>query len=644
MSSGPVRRGHLIAPFGVGALVTVPNGTALVAAGLDHWYEREDTDGDARDVDLSEFRVEEWRLERLLRVNHFREPPDYRVPQSGQRIPNVKLTVPFLRFPLWHFCWRCNRLSDLELVTRGRQPCQYCHRDGKRSYLAQVPFVAMCENGHLQDFPWREWVHRTASPTCSQPMKLRSTGGATLANQVVECACGVPPRTLSGIVEAKPDGSTYLSRNLEEGTPYLCRGMSPQHGDADSHGCDRNVRGSLRSASNLYFGKVVSAIYLPRSTETVPEDLRSALEIPRLATLIHLSAQVGQPASPTMLREAERELLDPFSDAQLEEAVRAIGAEEQVPHEASTLSPEESAEVTFRRQEYEVLRKGRRESQLSVTPAPLADYGAPLRPYVEKILLADRLRETRVLTGFNRVYPESSLSDDQRLAQLWKRVPEWRERWLPAYKVFGEGIFIEFNRRRVAKWEATEEAQRRAHAVDQRYTTARQDRHLQHRTVTPRLLLLHTFAHLLINQLTFECGYSSASLRERLYVSDAIDAPMAGVLIYTAAGDADGTMGGLVRMGKPGYLEPAILAALTGATWCSADPVCMEIGTQWGQGPDSCNLAACHNCALVPETACELFNRFLDRGVVVGAPERRGIGFFDGLLPLSGTTGNGGQS
>jgi hypothetical protein len=128
-----------------------------------------------------------------------------------------------------------------------------------------------------------------------------------------------------------------------------------------------------------------------------------------------------------------------------------------------------------------------------------------------------------------------------------------------------------------------------------------------------------------------QCGYSTAALRERLYVSDSASAPMAGVLIYTAAGDAEGTMGGLVRMVKPDYLEPAIFAALRSAIWCSADPVCMESGTNWGQGPDSCNLAACHNCGLVPETACEEFNRFLDRGVVIGTVERRDVGFFDGI-------------
>ena len=86
-------------------------------------------------------------------------------------------------------------------------------------------------------------------------------------------------------------------------------------------------------------------------------------------------------------------------------------------------------------------------------------------------------------------------------------------------------------------------------------------------------------------------------------------------------------MGGLVRMGKPGYFESALLGALDAARWCSADPVCMEIG-ELGQGPDSCNMAACHSCGLVPETACEEFNRFLDRGLIIGTHGNPGLGFF----------------
>jgi len=162
-----------------------------------------------------------------------------------------------------------------------------------------------------------------------------------------------------------------------------------------------------------------------------------------------------------------------------------------------------------------------------------------------------------------------------------------------------------------------------------RYNEAQEKRNAKARLISPRFILIHTFAHLLMNRLTFECGYSSAALRERLYVSNDENYPMAGLLIYTADGDAEGTMGGLVRMGKPGYLEPAILTAIEEARWCSADPVCMEMGKMHGQGPDSCNLAACHNCALVPETACEEFNRFLDRGLVIGDIDNSSLGYFN---------------
>jgi uncharacterized protein DUF1998 len=145
-----------------------------------------------------------------------------------------------------------------------------------------------------------------------------------------------------------------------------------------------------------------------------------------------------------------------------------------------------------------------------------------------------------------------------------------------------------------------------------------------------RYLLVHTFAHILINQLVFECGYSAASLRERLYVSADPAAPMAGLLVYTAAGDSEGTLGGLVRLGQPERLGPVVRRALSRASWCSADPVCSEhLG---GQGSKLANLAACHACVLLPETSCETINQGLDRALVVGTPAARGRGFMSFLL------------
>ena len=145
-------------------------------------------------------------------------------------------------------------------------------------------------------------------------------------------------------------------------------------------------------------------------------------------------------------------------------------------------------------------------------------------------------------------------------------------------------------------------------------------------SLRPEFVLLHTFAHLLINQLSYECGYGSSSLKERIYCEKCSDNnKMCGVLIYTASGDSEGSLGGLVRQGETGRLEDTIIAAIKNAEWCSSDPICIESP---GQGPDSCNLAACHNCALLPETCCELGNRLLDRGLVVGTLENKEMGFF----------------
>ena len=149
------------------------------------------------------------------------------------------------------------------------------------------------------------------------------------------------------------------------------------------------------------------------------------------------------------------------------------------------------------------------------------------------------------------------------------------------------------------------------------------------RTITPKFLMLHTLSHLLISQLSFECGYSIASLSERLYCAEESDGKkMAGIFIYTASGDAEGTLGGLVRQGRPDAFPRILRKAIANAKTCSNDPVCIM---SRGQGRDSLNLAACHACGLLPETCCEERNAFLDRGVIVGTYENPEIGFWNDI-------------
>jgi Domain of unknown function (DUF1998) len=627
MPRGPIRRGQLISPFGPGSMMILPNGVSVICGGLDHWFMHES--GDTNNINPQEYLVDEWRLSARLGIEHFYLPPDYRRVHRHDPPTNSFLTIPFLRFPQWHYCTFCGLMQKIPLVRKERIKCQECEIEKKWTrYLVQVPFIAMCDAGHIQDFPWIEWVYRTATPPQNPPpIRLISTGGMTLADQMIKVDDDGPERTLSGITNASSDGSkTDLSSKLDSSKAlFLCPGARPWLGTELGEGCGRPLRGSLRSAANVYFAQVHNSIYLPRGEDAIVAEVISLLEKPPLSTFIGILTGAGVLPTYTQLRKQYGELLGAYNEHQLETAIGIYCGNSQ-PGKRMQQQTGDDAEMGFRRQEFDTLVGAADYDQLVLKPADLRDYSVTFTQYFEHVTLVHKLRETRALTGFTRVFANT----DHDLGELQRmlRLEETQEKWLPAYVVFGEGVFLTLNERYLREWEAIIDVKRRIQPLVDHFSELRDTRHLRNRQLSPRFVLLHTLAHILINRLTFECGYSSASLRERLYVSNHPQLPMAGILIYTAAGDAEGTLGGLVRMGKPGHLEPLLSRALSGARWCSADPVCMEMGRRGGQGPDSLNLAACHGCSLVPETACEEFNRLLDRGLVIGDFDQPSIGYF----------------
>ncbi|MBY0011633.1 DUF1998 domain-containing protein [Paenibacillus typhae] len=613
----PIRRAQLISPFGPGAMSISKNGISAVCSGLDHWFK--DRHGKMDSTDLSQYKIKEWRLERMLGVDHFRLPPDFRTRSSGDENMNMFLTVPFLRFPKWHYCTFCGQMNELQYYEKKNELCKGCEEKGYRNYLVQAPFISICEKGHLQDFPWREWVHKKRNPSCEKTMFLVSTGGGALTTMQVRCGCGVEPRMLQGITSAYNNGKTELSESLcEDGTVFLCQGKRPWLGNDEGVDCTCHLRASLRSASNVYFAQVRSAIYIPGNSNKQISELLSFFEQSQVLSIIKLAKRASLSLDETVYELKEQFLseLSGYPDSGIRQALIAKESRDKDPDSEAELP--DDMEAVLRQEEYEVLNSEINQEELKIKPVPVGLYKNnifDISKYFSNIHLVEKLKETRVLTGFNRVFNDQQTDIGDMKSMLWRKQPEdSNEDWLPAYVVFGEGIFFNFNEEIVREWEERIQVSERSKPLSLRYRHLVANRRTKEKKITPRFIMAHTFAHIIINQLVFECGYSSSSLRERLYVSDNDSNPMCGVLIYTAAGDSDGTMGGLVRMGKPGYLEAVIRKAFNDARWCSTDPVCTEIGLQ---GPDSCNLAACHSCSLLPETACEEFNRFLDRGLIV---------------------------
>lgn len=615
MSKSQIRRAQLISPFGVGAMSVMVNGSSVITAGLDHWYESRDPGS----LFLDEYLVPEWRLQERLHVSALRLPPDHRTPTSGQESTNVGLTVPVLRFPRWCFCMYCKRLTRTKLSMSQPVRCVDAkHAQKKQPIMSQVPFVAICEGGHLSDFPFFEWVHRSTRPSCPGVMRLTSQGGGSLAGQVVKCDGCNASRSLEGITQSTQRegiGVTILSDRLDKTEKYLCAGERPWVADP-GRGCGLQIRGALRAAGNVYFPKVESSIYLPRTKSHVRPELREMLRRPDVFPKLEVIKNFTSITAAVMRTQFAPELTQPFSDSELDEGLADLfGPADEHSEPTDVLS----AEAAWRTPEYETLRGVLSDVDLTVKKVAVP---GSLDHLFGRVRRVDVLRETRVLRGFTRVRDAPlKLSDGK--AQMRRDPLSPSHDWLPATVVRGEGIYLEFEEERLVDWESRADVQRRtatmqAHALASRFGTEE--------PLTARFVLIHTFAHLFMNELIFACGYSSASLRERLYVASG-KTPMSGLLIYTAAGDSEGTMGGLVRMAKPENLGPVLTAAFQKASWCSTDPVCMEVG-ELGQGPDSCNLAACHACALVPETSCETFNRYLDRALVCGTPDNPSLGYF----------------
>lgn len=630
------------------------NGLSVVVAGLDHWFSTNDNP-DADGVDREEYRFLEWRLQRELGVDYFLLPPDFRHPPKthGVKVKNIGLTVPALRFPTWHICRFCNRLEKKPLTHSGHVFCPEClEKKKKRLRMSQVRFVALCEEGHIQDFPWLEWVHRSASPSCLGPLKLESKGGSSLAALFVRCtACKAEPRSLGGITQHKNDGriQSYLSSHLEgplsSGGRYSCRGVRPWLGSESGSPCQCDLVGGLRSATNLHFAEIQSAIYLPSKLLAKPGssigNIVDLLRGPDYSSVFSIARGFGAIDAKMILPMIRSKPdLAAFSDDDVLTSIACVlGLTPPPSATSSDVAAQSKVDgddrgTAFKRVEFNVLSQPQDDQELRIIASDLSRLGdESLKEAISTVNLIDKLRETRVFTGFSRLVAESGTDDKARnqkkMDDLRIDVPIEGHRWLPGYKVFGEGIFVRLNEDRLQKWEAREDVLRRVAELDRRNNSAAELRHRRKERITPRLVLIHTLAHLLINRLIFECGYSSAALRERLFVSTNPTHPMAGLLVYTASGDSEGSLGGLVRMGHPENLGKLLRKALEDAKWCSNDPVCMESALS-GQGPESLNLAACHSCALLPETACERFNRHLDRGLVIGSFDHPELGYFAG--------------
>lgn len=627
MKDLPLRRGQIVTTFGPGSLVVSPEGETAILGGLDKWFYDK---YDQKVVSLEDYEVIEPRLKTLLKVKSLLLPPDYRSNfqfkggGDALRQQNTDVYIPLHRFPRWHYCPNCKSLYELPLSARtSKKDCKQC--EGLRT-LIQVPFVIVCDYGHISDFPWKEWVHANENTKCEGELKLNFSSGSTLDSWMVICSCG-KKRSLKGTMsrdhnDEGDNKNSYLSKwlNNDPENPYECPGTKPWLGSDEKDSCNTFPIAVLKNSVNVYFPSTISAIYLPGGDSTVEEILnlfeKSGVTSSWLETYESMEGKIK------FVKRTCPPRIHLFESEDIERAILYVEASDDVLTEDNI---DLNIEQGLRRKEFEILLDTINQPSLKVIKEweKGNDHGSGVKKLFERINRVTKLKETIVLTGFSRLSANKGdlgLNDIiQGRRQLFKNPDKQENSWFPAYKVYGEGIFFTLDKNQITQWEAKVEVSSYFEKFLAR--VIKNADHIKADELKPSHVLLHTLSHMIINELALTCGYNSASIRERLYLEE----NQLGALIYTSSGDSDGTFGGLVRMGREHTFFPIIESAVEKARWCSSDPVCSEIGMSSGQGLYKLNGAACHSCAHLPETSCEQGNLFLDRTLLVDDK----IGFFN---------------
>jgi hypothetical protein len=603
---GGIRPSQIMYTYGVGATVDLPNFTVIVA-GLDDWDETHQST------------ILEERLLRAIRqdkhvgtqVTQLRGAPWE--PETRNVFDSWAYTgIPVIPFPRWMRCSRCNLLStvdsklfDLEMPPSKPHQARYVHKcTGASKPPAALParFVVACPDGHLDEFPWDEFCHKGSKCPGNALLEIYDMGEGTRSTNV-----GVRCKTCAA--------ENYLSAAFGPGSEKVlpkCRGRMP-HLRETKGSCSNQTVALLLGASNSWFAVTRSALSIPAAADPLGQFVAEHIAKLRLITSEELVV-------PMLTMADELKPLRAYPPSLVWQEIEARrdgdgGSEADL----DLLSPE-----------WYVLTNpdsapAGPDFQLRAVDAPTGFTGA-----IAPTVLAERLREVVALTGFTRLDgPDSGVAGDHAPART---VPLSRKRpaWLPAAETRGEGLFLRLPEDAVAAWEAKVAGSERTEAIRESHKRWRTRRGLDPAGGWPgeRYVLLHSLSHALINEFSLECGYAAASIRERIYSREpsALGDAMAGILLYTAAPDSEGTLGGLVSLGQPEVLGRLLTQALGRAALCSTDPACADhLPTE---NDMTLHGASCHACLFVPETSCELGNRFLDRAVLTSTLSDAGIEYF----------------
>ena len=501
---------------------------------------------------------------------------------------------------------------------------------GWTSDLKQDNIILLCEHGHISDFPWSKFLRWR----CDIPSGIfEDIPVSIFENQ--DCCNNPATKITSNAGNASGfDGKWLKCSNCDKGVSlkglmgvkFKCPGQKPWEvdtGDIQFHSGNKNARNApppyetcncekpmkvaLTTGNNIYYSRMLSSIYL--HNELFESDI--AIEIMRL------NEDLKKAMDSKEFRKCEQ------INATIHELESALPKDEK-----EDISDSER-EMIFRHNEFQafhkdedLLKKYPNDLKVKEVTSNLDDH---TKNYFKRVLRVDNMKITSAQLDFSRVVPLDADAGNAHPKNIFRSNND-EVTVYPVVENFGEGIFFSFHKEMIDEFNNSivEQLQIQLAAL-QKGANPFNKGAIDFAIVNNwQLYLVHTFSHLIMRELEFRCGYPTASLSERIYVSNDGKYKMYGCLIYTAEG-AEGSMGGLIAQTRPDNLNNLIRSALKRATICNSDPLCW--GSE-GQGLFDLNFASCFSCSLVSETSCEHRNLYLDRKILVDENN----GFFKDLL------------
>lgn len=575
ISVGDLRKTQMITTFGVGSIIDFKDDTVIIAS-TDDW--------DYNPIDINEVenrKIFNEKLSVITGAEYFLMP---RTTQSTNIFSKGKNIASYV-FPEKLHCSRCGNIYDFrELDIKNRHQCPQC-----KNNLNASRFIVVCARGHMDDFPYDWWVHNgkpcpsgVKSPRIRMVNIYNRTDIDSLRLECTEC------KATRSMVQV------FSENALSE---FGCTCKHPHFKDSYARaqfGCHDKMHARLRSSSGVYFPITKAALLIPPWSKKVVNCIQKNYSI--------LKA-VGEDKIIYAIRQVLHD--NNITDNEIMQSWNAVKISMDQKRKRSELSVYED--------EYAILSKEENQNEDNFSSYS-SNVPEKYKPYFEQLAVVDRLTVTQAFTGFTRITRNETNSVP---------ISQYPKPWLPAVELTGEGIFIRFNKDKVTGWRNSHSSRYR------RMKKAMEDSKFLLDAFSETYVMLHTFAHLFIREISNVCGYSAASIREKIYSEideEKNEVKMCGVLIYVSSSDSDSSLGGLISVAdNKDVFEEIMDSMLERASWCSGDPLCIS---SVKQGYKNLNYAACHDCALLPETSCERFNCFLDRASIVGLPDNPDLGFF----------------